>query len=245
MALVDKIFYIACLFFATPLLADKSSKNASEVILASDNIPPYVYVNANQEVVGTLVTSLRKIFIQADVGHDFKYMPWNRAMSETLNKPNVLMYPVTRTIDREDKFEWIIPLISTNYRLFGIKGKYDPDKVNVTTGDYTFVCQETTVLCEILSSFGIPESSIVKRSSIEISQIANMLLRGRIDFLIASESALEPYVELMGMEASDMVPLTHYNYPVKEYLVGNKNMDVELVKKLRQAAALIEAKKSQ
>ena len=70
MALVDKTFYIACLFFATPLLADKSSKNASEVILASDNIPPYVYVNANQEVIGSLVTSLRKIFIQADIGHD-------------------------------------------------------------------------------------------------------------------------------------------------------------------------------
>ena len=52
-----------------------------------------------------------------------------------------------------------------------------------------------------------------------------MLLRGRIDFMIVSESGREAYTKFMGMEVDDMIPLTYYNYPVIEYLVGNKNVD--------------------
>ena len=227
------------------VLTGSSSNHVSEVVLASDNIPPYVYLDANQEITGTLVTTLSKIFIQADVSHKFKYMPWNRSMSETLNKRNVLMYPLARTAEREHKFKWVLPLLTMNYRLYGIKGRFDPDNVDVTGGDYTFVCQETTILCDILSSFGIPDTSIIKRSSIEIKQYANMLLRGRIDFMVISEEGRDVYTELMEIEPSEMIPLTHYNYPVIEYLAGNKNVDTELIKKLRQAFESIEAKNYQ
>ncbi|PCJ46803.1 MAG: hypothetical protein COA74_12950 [Gammaproteobacteria bacterium] len=229
-------------FLTLPAIKGQDGVNATEIILAADNVPPYVYLNERGEMIGTLVPKLSAIFQEAGIKHRFMYTPWNRAMSDTLNKTNVFMFPLSRTKVRENRFEWIVPLQETSYRLYGFKGDFDPQKIDITSGDYMFVCQETTVLCTILRSFGIPEKSIVKKSSIEISQIAKMLKRGRIDFLILTESGLETYTTIMGVNVSDMVVLDKYSYQVVEYLAGNKNIDKTLLLKLRSAALILEKK---
>lgn len=146
------------------------------------------------------------------------------------------MYPISRTPDREKKFEWIFPLHSLNYKLYDLKGSFDPTSIDLSSGKYTLTCQDTTILCNILELFGVPERSIIRRSSLEIKQVARMFRSGRIDFLIVDKEGPSSYISELGIKPSEMIAVENYNYPVMEYLAGNTQVSKSVIKKLNLAA---------
>lgn len=212
------------------------SPETNKITILSDFIPPYVYQDEQGNIVGKDVDKLKKIFKLANIDYKLEYRPWNRALSEVKNQSNVLMYPISRTPDREKEFQWIIPLHSLNYRLYGLKGSFDPTNVDLKSGKYTLTCQDTTILCKILEVFGVPERSIIRSSSLEIKQVARMFRSGRINFLIVDKDGLSSYIPELGIEASEMIAVENYNYPVMEYLAGNTQVSKSVIKKLNLAA---------
>ncbi|MCV2355550.1 transporter substrate-binding domain-containing protein [Paucibacter sp. B2R-40] len=48
--------------------------------------------------------------------------PWARAVRMAEGGPNYGVFPLARTLDREAKFKWLIPLAHVNYTFFGRRG---------------------------------------------------------------------------------------------------------------------------
>ncbi|MFH1805712.1 MAG: ABC transporter substrate-binding protein [Pseudomonadota bacterium] len=65
-------------------------------------------------------TLARTVFDQAGLPHIEEKNPWKRAYQATLSGPRQVIYPTTRTPDREDLFAWVGPVSRTVWSLYGL-----------------------------------------------------------------------------------------------------------------------------
>ena len=62
------------------------------------------------EIVGAYAEFFRQASTQSGVPVDYRIVPWVRAMKETENSDDLLLFPFTRTAERENRYSWIAPL---------------------------------------------------------------------------------------------------------------------------------------
>ena len=60
------------------------------------------------------------------VGYPYQIdvMPWARAFTIALNRPNVVIFSIVRNAQREDQFYWLGKLRTENYYLYGLKSSF-------------------------------------------------------------------------------------------------------------------------
>jgi polar amino acid transport system substrate-binding protein len=71
--------------------------------------PPYAFMK-DGDVVGITTDLLRAACKEAKLDCAFVQLPWARAYLTARNVPNTLVYPTTRTPDREADFRWLGPM---------------------------------------------------------------------------------------------------------------------------------------
>lgn len=214
----------------------------NKVTLVSEYNPPFVYKDDNGKFIGTSVSKLRPIMEKAGIEVEFKTYPWKRALAALNTLDDALIYPLSRIAEREENFSWVIPIHKVDFKLYSLKGKHSSDLINLNNGDYSFVCVDKTVLCSILKSFDIPESQIVKLSTIDDRQMIDMVVRGRIDYVLITDSGLKHHLKVMNLDPSLLVPNQHYKYQIEEYLAGNLQFDSKLMQRIQKAALELETK---
>jgi polar amino acid transport system substrate-binding protein len=207
----------------------------AQLQLVSDDNPPYAYTNSDGNIVGTLVDKLSAVMKALDISYQFQILPWKRALSNVQYKSNTLIFPLSRTPEREDNYSWIIPLHNLKFKIYGLKGTFNEGLIDITKGNYTFVCAEDTILCSVLRQLGVPESSIVKFGHIDHTQMIKMVFRQRVNFLLISDNGFDYYPNLMNFNKSLLAPLKNYNFEVVEYLAGSNDFDPLLIKKIQAA----------
>jgi len=212
-----------------------SGSKSTQLTLVTNKNPPYIFTNNNGDIVGTLVDKLATVMNQSDISYQIQEIPWKRALSATKNKSNTLIFPLSRTPEREKDYSWIIPLHHLNYKIYGLKGTFDEKLTDITSGKYTFICPENTIHCSVLSNIGVPESSMIKYAFIEPHQMINMVLRQRVNFVLVSDQGSDYYSKLLNYDKSKLVHLKNYNFEVVEYLSGNLDFDPLLTKKIQTA----------
>lgn len=162
------------------ILFDFSSTACSEpstVELFIPDAPPLTFThNVNGHgIVGDIV-----LVAIAKAGYiaDLKVLPWARAQRHVSNKQDILIAPLSRTPEREQKFTWIAPIMPMDRAFFSLEHKvnsYEEAKntyrlIGVGLGS----AQE-----EILRAQGFRNEQIYQLGIGD--QPAQMLLRGRID----------------------------------------------------------------
>ncbi len=65
----------------------------------------------------------QKVLEEAGIAHELLYLPWRRAYDLGSTEPNALIFPIARTAQREDNFQWVGELIPVNYYLFRLKSR--------------------------------------------------------------------------------------------------------------------------
>lgn len=93
------------------------SINASDIM--TENYPPFNY-EENGKVVGITTEIVEEIQKRIEDTRDIKLMSWARAYRDILNKPNKILFSMTRTPQREYLFKWVGP-VSDNSWVFYAK----------------------------------------------------------------------------------------------------------------------------
>jgi polar amino acid transport system substrate-binding protein len=83
--------------------------SAADLTAYSAEWPPYAFMK-DGDVVGITTDLLRAACKEAKLGCAFVQLPWARAYLTARNVPNTLVYPTTRTPDREADFRWLGPM---------------------------------------------------------------------------------------------------------------------------------------
>jgi len=113
------LFLLLILEYGSPLLF--ASEHLS--VLTEESFP-FNYVNHQQggeQVVGIATELLRVVLAEASVSYSIEVVPWVRAMQAINSTENVIVYSMTRTSSRENKFHWIGEIYPMRYKLFGQK----------------------------------------------------------------------------------------------------------------------------
>jgi polar amino acid transport system substrate-binding protein len=92
-----------------------------ELTILTENLPPLNYVE-NGVLVGPSVEIVKQIQKKVGSQTQIHVYPWARAYQLALNEKNVILFGMTYTKEREDKFKWVGPLATKRDILVAKKG---------------------------------------------------------------------------------------------------------------------------
>ena len=210
--------------------------NSKPVIILTDNIPPFTYQNTQGEYIGTADLVIHTLFNSINQPYTMESKPWKRALTEFENNEELLLFPITRTPARELKYQWLAAIYSTEFKLFGLKERFENQSVDITSGDYSFVCVRISIVCTALREMKIPESSITTISSVNAKQMIKMVNSGRVDFLILPEVEFSFAAKELKIATERFMTLEKHNYLFTDYLVAKTGNTNEVIKRLQEVA---------
>jgi polar amino acid transport system substrate-binding protein len=142
--------------------------------------------------LGIASERVQQALTDAKLGFAIKYQPWARAFHIAKTKPNVLIYPIYRTVEREALFHWFCPILSDidvyaiskrDRKLDGFSLKELVSKgvtAGVTRGGNNY---------ELLIEAGFAQENL-DPSSTELANIRK-LVHGRVDIVFQSKAGFE------------------------------------------------------
>ncbi|MBA1244403.1 substrate-binding periplasmic protein [Pseudomonas japonica] len=96
-----------------------AARAAGEIEVVTEEMPPY-NMTENGKVTGFSTDIVQAVMKEAGIDAPIQVMPWARAYDRALSVPNVLIYSIARTPEREALFQWVGPIAPTNWYLYSL-----------------------------------------------------------------------------------------------------------------------------
>ena len=211
------------LFSAQPLFS-------AELTILTENLPPLNYVNDGM-LVGPSVEIVKEI--QRRVGSHAKIQvyPWARAYKMALEDENVVLFSMTYTKVRHDKFKWIGPLAKKKDILVAKKGSgikiislEDAKKVK-RIGTLRDDTRE-----RLLKRLGFTNLEPVS----DEQKNAQKLVLGRIDLWTYKKPGLRTVCELAGVDYNEIEEVYHLR-EIELMIAFSKKTSDSIVQKWKNA----------
>lgn len=173
------------LFLLSLFIVLKSYGNQLTVISVVE--PPSNYINADNLPDGYVTDIMQALMTEAGQVKVIEFVPEARAMHMMAKQPNIMLFSISRTKHREDKFHWIGHVMSKAWHVYA---RSDSD-LNITSIDDL----------KKLSSLGVVRGDVREewlsnqgfanlRSITEHEQNIRLLMKGRVDAIAYEEQGL-------------------------------------------------------
>jgi len=223
---MKKLFLLSAtvfIFSVQPLLS-------SEFTILTENLPPLNYLE-DGVLVGPSVEIVKEIQKRVGSHEPIRVFPWARAYKMALEDENVVLFAMTHTKDREDKFKWVGPLATKRDILVAKKGSgivinslEDAKKVK-RIGTLRDDTRE-----HLLRSLGFTNLESVS----DEQKNAQKLVLGRIDLWTIKKPGLRTVCELAGVDYNELEEVYHLR-EIELMIAFSKKTSDSVVKKWRDA----------
>ncbi|WP_233280334.1 substrate-binding periplasmic protein [Rheinheimera mangrovi] len=173
---------------------------------------------------------------QAGLDSHIEVYPWARSYYIATSVPNVLIYNIARTPERENEFHWIGPV--ANYRLGLVRLT---DRTDLTPnhikdlGSAVIAVQRGDFSSLYLQQQGLRIGKELLLSA-DILESWRLLLKGKVDYVVDDEAAIALMEkQLLQPQGIARFVLAIPQLEQQTYLAASKGTEPELVKKLQQA----------
>jgi polar amino acid transport system substrate-binding protein len=210
-----------------------------DITTVTGNLPPYTVENSPKEP-GFSYELLEAVFKKAGLPVNFKFYPWARAqmMAKEPKNTHYAIFSVTRSLARENQYEWILNLLPTNVAFITLPGKEQINSIaealakNLRVG----VNQETP-WHELLLKENYPNIDLVTDEQFN----AKKLMAGRIDAWYVPIDRGFYYLKKLGLQKKPVAgkPLQTGDL----YLAANLKFPTEISAKLQAALEAVKQKK--
>ena len=99
-----------------------AGKSSGTLVLYTEELPPYNYVDRRGNLAGTSVELVREIADRTNTPIAITLLPWTDAYGTTLKRSNAGLFSTVRTQERERLFSWVGPVGELEYGFYGLKG---------------------------------------------------------------------------------------------------------------------------
>lgn len=223
----------AVLLYCSCVVAATADQNILRVV--TELSPPHQTV-INGQVDGVSTKIVEATLKQAGLESRIEVYPWARAFYIATSTPNVLIYNMARTPEREDEFHWIGPVANYRLGLVRLTERTDlaPNHIK-DLGSAVIAVQRGDFSTVFLQQQGMKIGKELQLSA-DILESWRLLLKGKVDYVIDDAAALA----LMEKQLSQPQGITRFVLAIpqleqKTYLAASKATDPVLVKKLQQA----------
>jgi len=165
---------------------------ATPIKVVTEEFPPLQYSEGG-ELTGPSTEIVRAVFARAGLEAQISVLPWVRAYKIATTEPDVVIFSIGRTKEREAKFRWIGP-IAEKPQAFFYTARTDLSVTSIEDMKHYLVGSSLNdVLLEYLKSNGFEEGqNLVELRNYEIGY--RMLKARRIDFILVSEDLMNYFL---------------------------------------------------
>jgi polar amino acid transport system substrate-binding protein len=166
------------------LLHVSHAAQTTELMIVTEQLPPYNYQDGTT-IKGVAVEVTQALLKEVGLQADIHVLSWVRAYLKALDQPNVLIFSIVRTPDREELFHWIGRISTTKSCLFKLANRKDiqikrlddarPYLIGTWREDVReqYLLREGFINQKQLDSSGTPRQNIQKLMSRRIDLVAD------------------------------------------------------------------------
>lgn len=149
---------------------------------------PFVYLQ-DGKIAGPATEVLEKTLQLAGIkDYRLHIYPWARAYDIALTEPNVLIYLVARTPEREAKFQWVGEFMQTRYHLYKLRYRADIQARTLEAArNYTIGVMRDDLRHQYLQQQGFTRLVVSAQTLENFAQLVNR----KVDLVPLSESGAE------------------------------------------------------
>lgn len=211
-------------------------------LIVSEQIVPYNYLE-NGKPAGISTEILQQVLKKLGIKWQTEFLPWSMAYNMAVNQPNILLYSMLKTEDREALFHWVGPLFTDHMSVYKKKDRGDIHAKSVEDlKKYTVGAIRENYDSQYLLKKGFIEKKNMVLVDSQEENIGN-LGNGKVDAISLTASQFHTQVKSLGFKETDFTSM----FDLKDisndiYMVFSLQTPKELVRQFQ--AALDEFKSS-
>ncbi len=171
----------------TPILLTVSHAAPSiDLQIVTEDLPPYNYKDGS-EVKGVATEVVQALLDELGLQTDIRVIPWVRAYLMALKQPNVLIFSIVRTPEREALFHWVGKVSTAQSYLFKLATRQD---IQLTSLDDARPYRIATWREDVREQYFVSQGFVRGKqldSSGSPKQNIQKLMKRRIDLVAASD----------------------------------------------------------
>lgn len=225
------IIFITVLCFSFTL-------RAQVLNIYTEEFPPYQIRLSPKNVTGISTTLVKELLAEVNIPYKIHVLPWYRSYHNALKEKNSLLYSVARTKEREDIFEWIMPLCDINVSFFWKKDNHKISISSVNDAKKYVVSVASGQPSELYlknHGFSTDENLVILASH---EQGLGLLSKGRVDVIFAADLFIQNLARGEFFNKLELESFTIKALSKKLYLTANKSSEPSLIKSLKRSAKL-------
>lgn len=199
---------------------------------------PANYLNESGELSGFVTEIIKRLQLQLKIDTDIEVMPEARAIKTLDSHSNVIMFSISRSVDRESKYHWLAHVVSKRWVLFS---KFE-SPYYVTSVDQVIRNKSIGVIRGDIREKWLQDKHAVNLVSVvDYSSAVEMLMRDRFEFLFFESFGVYSILQKLGFR-SDAVRSQLIASESDVYIVMSKlESNSILAKELQNQLALIKS----
>jgi polar amino acid transport system substrate-binding protein len=223
------------LYVITMLLLGAQAK--AEPVLLTENLPPLQVVSNGKVVSGLAYQRVQQLLAIANVQVQPEVLPWARLYKRLKTEPNVLVFSLVRTAEREEQFIWLAPLFYMELSIYSLAER------NLVAGSLKEMSTYITGVKrdDVVADYLLKQNFKFGSSLFEVKNTEDtvkLLLRKRVDFIPATPLIIQAVCQTLGCTEQDFkLNFTIEELPQKFYLAASLGTSPDLVARIQQAAA--------
>lgn len=197
---------------------------AADYTIVTADLPPWS-INGETGIFPDIVAEIEK---RLGTGHRPRELPWSRAQKYAMKNDNYLIFPLTRTVDREKQFTWIIEVMSYTMLFITVGG--DPVDLETARSLKTILVHQDAPPYYVLDRKGFKN---LDPHPYGAAPLAKMLVGGHGDAWFSDRNFAKYCVKGTPYEGKLV-----FGPPISEhqlYIAGSLNMAPDIVTAYRKA----------
>ncbi|MFT4941868.1 MAG: polar amino acid transport system substrate-binding protein [Paraglaciecola sp.] len=106
--------------------------SAQTLRVVTEDLPPYQIVVKGKLVGGSAFLLVKEMLERAQLESRIELLPWARAYAIASADANVVIFSMTKTLERESYFHWLLKLDHLNYSFFSLTSRPEVRVNNLT-----------------------------------------------------------------------------------------------------------------
>ena len=206
---------------------------ASEIRIVTEEFPPYDFTGDSGQAEGISTDVVRQVLANLGMEVEIEIFPWARAFKLASENPNVMLFSVVRTQEREALFHWVGVVCEVKSYLFRLKSRKD-----IRAGKLADLKQYSIGVVrgwagqKYLQNNGFEHLQEVAVSDLNIKK----LMSGRVDLIEDYEANLIFRMKRLGLDPN-LVEKIYFNADISGplYAVFSKKTADEVVEGFKDA----------